>query len=372
MKTNKFLIAAAAVTMLFASCSKEGGNDSNTAEGQKAKLTINISNPTRTAGTAPSGDNTIGSYVAFVCKTNGEISKRVTGNANTATITDVTTDATELYIVANAGTTFGSTFTSRANIIDALANLDDQNASGTGSRWATGSAALTYAQQTDGSYLASPTIVLNFVSARIVLSVNNNTSAKTTSTDATKDLKITGALVYNAGATSKLFPGAVGTSATTLVPSTYSYFAGELMPTTWAHYNSNVTVKGYLADQAAGDAIAQGATKTFYYYIFENGATTASAFPTIVSVTGTYDGATTYFPVHLAAYEQFATGTFGSTILRGKSYNINVNIKGDSSYPAGGGGGVVPPTVPVVTAKVEVTMSIEDWNAVPLSKEFGN
>lgn len=111
------------------------------------------------------------------------------------------------------------------------------------------------------------------------------------------------------------------------------------------------------------------ATDTYYYYVFENDATTAAHLPTIVTLLGTDDdGSPLSWPVHLAPYEQWTTGSGSvSSIERGKSYNINIKLTSDATN---GGGGTWPPTEPVISSTVEITVSLTDWVPVTLAKEF--
>ncbi len=73
----------------------------------------------------------------------------------------------------------------------------------------------------------------------------------------------------------------------------------------------------------------------------------------------------------MASYEVFTdTNPFTATsgIIRGKSYDITILLKGDAASTTGGG--TEDPTVPIHNAEIEVTVSINDWVPEALEKEF--
>mgnify|MGYP001439361346 CR=1 FL=1 len=181
-------------------------------------------------------------------------------------------------------------------------------------------------------------------------------------------------VVLNARGESLLFPAAGG--GTSLIPATYTankkFYEGMANPvspaTPFANYPaaSEFTVAASLLS----DALTATATDKYYYYVFENDALTDVTLPTIVTLTGTDDnGDALYWPVHLAAYEQWANSTAFTTtgIQRGNSYDIKITLKGDATN---GGDGGTDPTKPLVTASVDVSVTLTPWTPVLLEKEF--
>lgn len=383
---KKILLAAIAATTLFASCAKD--NNNQPIEGESAKLVINVETPKSRAesSTAPlaADDKTITDFVIFVFDDQGVLEKRFTGTTSPAEITDgVTTKATDVYVIANAGdisTVVPETIKSKASLEAWIGDLND-NASQTSVRWATGknAAALSFAKVGDVQE-ATTTATLTFISARITVNVVPMDDYDNTKDDGS--LILTNVSVLNAGGATKLFASSLIPTAAELTAASFAgtpYYAGidmtdmENVPTS---YTKEVS---FLSDDISGVAKAAFAGKYFYFYSFENNATTVAEFPVIVLIEGTYDGEAIYFPVHLAAYQQFSTGTTGAItggVVRGNSYDITIKLTGKASkttggtYPGETGGEPDPTDQPKETAKLTVTLSINNWTPQVLVKEF--
>ena len=377
---KKILYAAMAATVLFASCAKDGNEGgANGGPAEKAMLNISVTAPaamgSRASGAAVPGDAITNYNVFIVDKTTNEInttwSQYVASNAG-ITGKAVTTNAGSIYIVANSGD-LTTSITSLADLTTFKADLNgaatiDGNQST--ARWATGTSAITFTQS-GNNFTASVNVPLTFIAARIVVTVDN----QMTNQGAANALTLDGVAVMNARGESLLFPQTSGALSGRLVPSAYTankkFYQGLANPTP-AFANYPATSDFTMATGLLYDALTGTSTDSYYYYVFDNEAVTAATFPTIVMITGTDDnGDDLYWPVHLAPYEQFAntsTGSISATgIARGNSYNINIKLTGDATN---GGGGTTDPTDPIVTAAIDVSLTLTPWVPQDLDKEF--
>lgn len=366
---KKILLAALAVTML-ASCSKE--NDNGTPEqGKKATLNINVTAPvlSRAAAASVPGD-VVGDFSVFITDNTGEINPAWSvyspagADLTGSDAVTVSTTAQRVYIVANAGD-LTSSITTMAALNSYLADLN-----GTGSqasaanRWATGvSGQFNFVQDASGNYNATTTVTLTFIAARITVTIDN----QMTNYGATGSLTLDEIAVLNARGESLLF-------GTSLIPSAYTpgkkFYTGYDEPNPGDFGANWPAASDYtVAATLLSDPLTNMATDTYYYYVFENNATTAADLPTIVTLIGTDDnGDPLAWPVHLAPYEQWTSGSGTvASIERGNSYDISIKLTGDAT---GGGGGTWPPTEPVVSSTVDISVSLTPWNPVTLGKEF--
>ncbi len=79
--------------------------------------------------------------------------------------------------------------------------------------------------------------------------------------------------------------------------------------------------------------------------------------------------------MHLPNYEQFSSGTFDG-LTRGLSYDIVVTLSGEPKKDTGGNypgdtGGSTDPTKPMLTGKVNVSITAAAWTPKELNKTFG-
>ena len=359
---KKIFFAALAATTLLAACSKE---DNGTAsEGAKAKLKVTVSTSSRAGGEGAAGDATITGYNLFVFDAAGNNIGYTTGSSGTETV-ETTTSAKEVYVIANSAGLTLSDATTKAALLALTNDLDDATNNQRAKRWATGSATIgAFTQDASGDFEASVSVNMKFITARIQVSITNSMS-NYVATSTTGSFVLKGVSVLNATAASKLF-------GSSLVSGT-AYYAGIDM-TGFENVPASYSEKAFLKD-----AIASGVANPngYHYYVFENAATAVDEFPTIVVVEGTYGPAAqpVYFPVHLAAYESFASGGLTASVERGKSYDLAITLKGDAGYTApqdypGGTGGTDDPTVPSVKLTLTIGLSITDWVPVVLAKEF--
>ena len=380
-KVNFFaMLAAAALMTGVSSCSNDdNAGDGVIPTGQSAKLSVKVAAPpsSRAVGTAVPGD-VMENYTVFVTDNTGAIAWTAynsggTSMTGTETIT-VSTSAQHVYVVANAGNLISS-ITTLSGLNAYLADLNGTgNQSAATNRWATGatSTPLSFtANGSSGDMEATANITLTFIAARITVKVDN----QMTNTTDPSALTLGSIALLNARGESLLFPNATtGPLQGTLIPNAYTGgkkfyegLANPVAPNAFVNYPaaSELTLNATLLSNALTDI----STEIYYYYVFENDATDVTEFPTIVTLVGTDSaGKSIYWPVHLTAKEQWTSGTFSTTgIQRGHSYNINITLKGDATN---GGGGTTDPTKPVISASVEVNLTLTDWVPVDLEKEF--
>lgn len=374
MKKVNFLSMLTAVALMtgVTSCSNDDKLDDGgvIGKGEKATLNVSVTAPdmSRAVGAAVPSD-AVGDFSVFITDQTDQIAWS-TYSSTGAGITDfaVTTNAKNVYVVANAGD-LTSSITTMAQLNTYKADLN-----GTGSqaaatnRWATGVTASPLSfTQTGNNFTANTTVTLTFIAARITVTVDN----QMTNYGGAGSLALNDIVVLNARGESLLFPAAGG--GTSLIPATYTsgkkFYEGMANPATpFANYPA--VGEFTVAASLLSDALTSTATDKYYYYVFENDALTDVTLPTIVTLTGTDDsGNALYWPVHLAAYEQWANSTAFTTtgIQRGHSYDIKITLKGDATN---GGGGGTDPTKPLVTASVDVSVTLTSWTPVLLEKEF--
>lgn len=364
------MLTAAALTLGVTSCSKDGNEGAAAGKGEKATLNVSVTAPamSRAVGAAVPSD-AVGDFSVFITDQTDQIAWSAYSSTGAA-ITNfaVTTNAKNVYVVANAGD-LTSSITTMAQLNTYKADLNGTGSQAT-NRWATGVTASPLSfTQTGNNFTANTTVTLTFIAARITVTVDN----KMANYGDPGSLTLDGIVVLNARGESLLFPAAGGTS---LIPATYTsgkkFYEGMANPVSPATPFANYPATGEFTVAASllYDALTTTATDKYYYYVFENDALTDVTLPTIVTLTGTDDnGDTLYWPVHLAAYEQWANGTAFTTtgIQRGHSYDIKITLKGDATN---GGDGGTDPTKPLVTASVDVSVTLTPWTPVLLEKEF--
>lgn len=373
---RKILFAALAATTLLASCSKENANTPVT-EGQKATLTVSIADSETRAAVAALPDNTMVISNYFVVVTDGAniIAKKYSSSNAALTLdgTDgVTTAASKVYVVANVGD--GNTFFTAAELASEATFKNAVKTALDNGVIASGEGVVTMVA-------ADPTVLkasvpLKFVKARITLSLTLQDETGTAySPTASDELVLTHVAVLNAFGKSKLF----GTSL---------YDAGNT-----PLYNGIAVAATTPFTPTAGEAtlvdnITAGEyTKKYVYHVCENDDVATD--PTILTVVGKWNGEFRYYPVHFTLSD--ALKTFASAdqkIQRGKSYNINMTLKGKWSTGGGGGtggngggtgdgegdlpggGGTTDPKEELLPASIAVTVTVNNWEPVAINKEF--
>lgn len=362
---------AVAATFLtgVTSCSSDDNVSGGNLPEQSAKLNISISTPTHTRAVgASTPEDKVDNFTVFITNQADVILTKAYSGDGANLIGDkavpTSTEAKNVYVVANSGNL--TSIDSKADLDAYLADLN-----GTGSqasaRWATGKTATPLAFTQSGDvFSADASIELTFIAARITLKIENGmTGYNPANTDGSLVLK--NVAVLNARGQSKLF-------GQSLIPTAYEagkkFYTG-LENVSFANFpaTADYTVSNLLIDAIPANDFA----KVYTYYVFENDAETVEEFPTIITIVGEFDGKAVYYPVHLAPYEKWISGTNTEGkefIKRGYSYNINIKLTVDPTKEGGNPGGGTDPTTPLVDAKVNVTVTLNDWIPVELGKEF--
>ena len=369
-KSAIMAVAAIAVTG-FTSCNKNDGPDPGEERG--AILNITLTNPTldgtRASGTLPT-DNTIANFTVFVFNADGSFaaSQHFTGNSDGDEQIRVTTNAREVYVIANAGDQRNNYSTKAALGTTAINLLTTQYTLENSGRWATGNETLS-AFSSDPTPVATATVALTFVAARIALTVVD----EMTNTDAEGAATINSVAVLNARGQSRIFPG----TGSSLIPQSTdagytaaSQYLEGLDISTFDNKPESSLYSGTTAEMLTAYNASLPDGQKYYFYVFENHAITKTTAPTIVTLVATAGGTTFYLPVHLAPYETFtdATTALANGVVRGNSYDITITLTGDATTIINRG--TDDPTEPLLSGLVNVTLELSNWTAVPLGKVF--
>lgn len=365
------LAAATALALGTTSCSNDDDAPAK-GTGEEAAVSIGIKAPVPSRavtsdldGAGDATEDKITNFTAFVVDGDGSLKSGYSadgGELTGAKAIAATTAAKKVYVVANGGDL--TDITTETALLNYKADL---NGTGTQStvRWATGEVQLSSSDftQISGEWIATKTVELTFIAARITLTIENGmTGYDASKTDGSLVLKKVA--VLNARGESKLF----GASLIPIYTPKKTYYEG-LADNSFGYYPpaSNFT----MAEALLGDIIPAGNfSNTYYYYAFENDAVTAAAFPTIITIVAEFNNKTIYYPVHLTPYEKFGSGAISGALTRGNSYNINIKLTVDPTLGGGDPGGTPDPTKPIVDAKVIVKATLKPWVPVTLNKEF--
>lgn len=372
--------------MLLVSCSKSENGDNPGKEAGKSKLTISlkgeksISAPqSRAAGTPTEADeSTISDFIVYVFKSDGsnDIAPQVvTVNSDadlTVTDLEITTDATEVYVLANTATTATTqtalkAVTKKSELQAVTGRLfADNTASGASSQtktnlWMSGKADISPSY---GGNVTAP-VTLYYIPAR--LRITSVTIKDENLTNLSTDLVLNEITVLNAGGASKLIPAKDETSLipTTPTPTTELpfYFAGMDMTNQSgkpAIYAQNDALKLVLT--GGNSAKIDAANNPNYFYVFENNGIAFESKPTIITLKATYKtNRVVYYSVLFKADPAQDLGFDNQIIERGNSYDIAMTIKklGNSE-----------PSLPALKTEVDITITPAKWNPVVIEKVY--
>lgn len=325
MKTN-YLFLMATIAFMLVGCSKNEKADELT--GEPASITISLkgnSSETKATGTPTQAqENTINNFTVFVYNGNLlEKSKAFTSSpALTQTITGLRTGAKKVVVIANIPTGYDiATDSSYTSLATDLFDLGTQ----------TSSTNLTMSGETTVT-LSTGTNSASINVSRIVAKVQLGTVALASplapGQDGTK-FNLTNVYIMKAKG-----DASIGIPSVT----TGTNFYGGVLGTV------STTQKSYLAESRT---IAAGQDNTRYFYVFPNDNATGNG--TLLTLAGTYDGVTTYFPFRIN----------NGTMARNTYYVINVTIKRPGS-------GSTDPEVPVDPATLDITVIPVDWILAPV------
>ncbi len=377
------LMAATAIALTGLTACNKGGDVPDAGEPRPATLKINLVNPTnsnsRVAGSAP-GTRPISNFTIFIIDGDDNVGwTAYSDTGNNETYIEVTTDAKAAYAIANAGDQ-SANYTTRAALEAAgplVSALEPQYTNLWASGFADGSGwNFQTADSGDANdYMEQEvTLDLKYIAARIVVTVDNNMTGYTNEVGNT--VHINSVAVLNARGQSRLFPTS-GDSSGSLIPNQYDstkkYVQG-LSDDGFDHFPNSTD---YLMDEenlVNTYEYSGTSDKTYYFYVFENDSDeqVQGEYPTIVTLVGmdATNEHKIYFPVHFASYETWADNGSGYAggIKRGNSYNVKITLNGNAA--SGNGGGSLDPTVSVNNVDVDATISITEWNAINLEKNF--
>lgn len=362
MKITKYLVAALAVTTLFA-CSK---SEETNGKEEKANLTVSITggDETRTTGEAnETNEKNIMRYHAFVLKNNQVIANKFSADASDVVFEDISTSATHVYIAANVPDAdyFGTSISTKAALeakigVLATGTAPNQTATQTGANlWASGTAAIPAFTPTgaDGKYESEVTVTLKFVSARVrILSITDNIVREN---GYTLDLK--NIVILNAGSETKFF----GNNLYVDTPN-YNYLAGIV----YEHANGdafNRVPGSYEVWNLLKNTYVAGSK--YYYYLFEN---YNPNHPTIITIEGEITNPDSSTETRWWSTRIEPGDVFKKYATRGDSYDLSIILNGNAGDKPGG----PDPTDPNTEGDLTVKVTPATWNPVTKTKTFDN
>lgn len=374
----KIFFTIAMVTLL-SSCTKEEVSD-NKVKGEPSSLTLKIkggdhTTASRATASIPDPDSQIGDFIIFVFRDGGDGDIDISPKQyNYATITNntvsglgITTQAHEVYVIANTG--IGADLSADLLLVESkkelqaiVGNALDASGSATqapGTMWMSGSNQVV---PVSGNTV-NATVTLQFVAAKIQM------------LNVTVDPVVTGLvlnelIIYNAGAASCLVPHDTPPSLMPVDRFTHDgttpfYLSGTSMNGFGAevpqHYTDDATYKYTLTADGVGDYIIDEASgqnqKSFY--IFENDGIAFEGKPTIFTLKGT--NTTDNTDVYYSYFFKDGGMYDGGTIKRGTKYDVNFEIKTMGSNN---------PIVPVPGTAVDVVINSAKWAVELINKTF--
>lgn len=363
MKKIKFLAVALAAFTMFSCSNDEIESLGNNAPGEQAVLTIKLKGDgddqaqSRALGPTATTDVAINDYLVFLFREGGALDcvPYYSSSNAAANISNGTTAAKKVYVVANTGALANGPFATVKTEADLLAAtgslMDNTNNASTQTKtnlWMSGANDVTFNGTT-----GTTTVTLSYVAAKIQLIVKDNRKNMTGGTIQIEDKEV---VLLFAGQKGKFFGTSAEKSAQT------HFYTGDNTYNT--PFDTNVTTSTALSDAVTVPfAPNAGGTVFNHFYTFGNDGTTQ---PAILAIKSTKTVNSTpsiiYYPVH------FTIADAKETIEPGKSYTVTVTLNGDVA--AGGGGGTTDPEEPVVSSSIEVTVTAAQWVTQPVSKEF--
>ncbi len=366
MKINKLIFTVCTAGLIFASCATETGNEPNN-DNAKGKLKIALDLATTKAildesPAAVTGENAVDIFTAFVFNGAGvAVTPQITSNSGDEEIVfeNVSTEATEVYVIANAPSSLFTASISKAALLEVIGNYDNSGTSTQqpGKVWASGHGAIglfTPDAEDNNVMKAEVDVALTFVPAKITV---NSVTVDASGNDGAADFAIKNMYLVNAASQSLLF----GDGSLVVNPAEGGLSTGiDIADESYEHPTATYTILSYLKDVINASATL---TSKYYYYAFEN---SAAAAPTMIVFEFEIDpdGAgekvkeTRYLAYH------FSTGDAGHFITRGKNYVVDFTIKVSSKL------GNIDITTPSTSGELTVTVTPAEWTPVALAKTF--
>lgn len=317
---------------LFTACSN---NEEVASSNEKASVTINLAGSDTGSSVRNVGvptiamENGIKTFTVYVFAS-GILEKTQTfTNATTGTMTGLKTGAKRIVVIANAPASFpilvvGAKYTDLASTSNYIV-LDDQKDLTNG---------LTMSGEVDASLDALPTtnqvnVNISRIVAKIVL--GSITITPDPGYDAAK-LIINGVAIIKAKSKSS-----IGIPSVVTANPLYSGIEGPTV--------TGVNIKQYLFE-----TISKTDFVDRYFYVFANTNTNDDA--TLMTISGTYDGKTVYYPFVIDIPK-------GQYIQRNTIHRIDVTLKRL-------GAGSIDPETPSYPATLDVTVTPQNWIVAPV------
>ena len=367
MKKIKFLAVALAAFTLFSCSNDEIESLGNNAPGEQAVLTINLKGDgddqaqSRALGSTTATEAQINDYLVFLFRDGGALDCPVVAgelNQQLTTTIAATTAAKNVYVVANTGELTQGPFASvkteadLKNVTGTLMTADNSaSTQRDGNLWMSGTSVVAFGG-TNGAD-GTATVSLNFLAAKIELTVNDTRQNKNNGTIQIQDQAV---VLLFAGKEAKFFGDATENS------NQNAFYTGDRgYPN---YFDTEVTVSTALSDGSPAFGENPDDNVNNHFYTFGNNGKVQQTILAIKSEKTVSSGApsTIYYPLH------FTMADAGATIEPGKHYKVTVTLSGD--VEAGQGGGTTDPEAPVIKSDIVVTVTSAKWDAVPISKDF--
>lgn len=370
MKVKAMFLFMVAVAVLVSCTNEESPAEQTTG---RSNLTLSIKGEKqsiagRAAGNPSDADQSkVNDFIIFVFKTDGSNDiepKEVTANTSGKVNLEISTDAKEVYVIANTK----SDNTVNAALLAVTKKSELQAVTG---RAFAGTGQTASCTQTStnlwmsGNSNVAPqdgqnvtvAVTLKYVAAMVrITSVTVDPSLT--------NLTLESVVMLNAGAATCFIP-ADGSSS--LIPNNYTPDASAPF---YVHgignnFANKPTISGrndeYLFTLTGSPAEIKTGSNQHYFYVFENDGIAFEGQPTILTLKATNNATDVYYSVFFKMNIQPGDGYDNQVIERGKCYNVSMNIKAAGS---------TDPTIPARKTTVDVTITPAEWKTVNISKEY--
>lgn len=428
MNRMKFYFLSLCAIAALASCSlSEDMSPASPPKGAEAKVIFTLeggkaetkSNGIPVLTELDKSNGKISNFTVFIFSKDGNlITKKHFGSPATgANAVNTTTDAHEISVIANTGTTdpttgtgpfvpvssktelqnvLGNLVTSGATGVDATLTQSDENLYMSG----TDTVSAFKVSQTGAKVMAATASVkLSYIPARILLTkITYNGGTVTTNkflpsgsfaNDQTGNFTIERVYLMNVQSASRFIPLQKQDKTFSYIEQAAKIFSGGVA---WnAPWEATLKPTGFMPNNGyaiEGNLISAGTTANViadigHWYVFENtGVSELANHPTVLVIKvnwrkrkadSTKNPAVTeeltsyYFTVYFGGNDQ-------DEIKAGKSYDVTVALNGDfspSDQGGNGGGGTTTPDKPTSNSSVSVTVTPASWpTAVEINKTF--
>lgn len=324
-------------------------------------------------------ESRVNDFILFVFKANGDndiAPKEYTKMPDDSKVAEleITTDAKEIYIIANtkATATTNEVLLAVANKSDLQAaigrDFDSPSATGIPSQTSTN---LWMAGQNDAPFTpveggnVSVSVTLKYLAAK--LRITSVTVSDEVVADLSSKLTFSNVVVFNGAAATRFIPADGKRSLIpthTPVTATRFYVSGMLV-----NFANKPTIVGRNNEYSytlTGDmqiATTPTAKNQHYFYVFENDGLAFESQPTMVTLKAVDDNSDdVFYSVFFKMDDADAPEGYDNKVIEpGKSYDISMTIKKMGSKD---------PTIPALKTTVDVTITPASWQTVTIEKTF--